>query len=58
MDANGHGLSAMIEPLDGCHPSDIGIWGSGSVLCLLSKPVAEGVVAEEWHDADFAVETL
>ena len=57
MDANRSGLSAMIEPLDGCHSSDIGI-GGGSALCLLSKPVAEGVVAEKGYDADFAAETL
>ncbi len=58
MDANRYGLSAMIEPLDSCHSSDIDIWGGGAVLCLLSKPVAQGVVAEKGHDADFAVETL
>jgi hypothetical protein len=32
--------------------------GKGSVLCLLSKPVAEGVEAEEGDDTDFAVEAL
>jgi hypothetical protein len=58
MNAHRHGLSTMVEPLDDCQSSDIGIWGRGSVLCLLSKPVAEGVVAEEGYDADFAVETL
>jgi hypothetical protein len=58
MNAHRHGLSAMIEPLDDCHSSDIGIWGSGSVLSQLSKPVAEGVEAEEGHNTDFALETL
>jgi hypothetical protein len=57
-DASRHGLSTMMEHLDGCHRSDIGISGRGSVLCLLSKPVAESVIAEEAHDANFAVETL
>jgi len=30
----------------------------GSGPCLLRQPVAEGVIAEEGHDPDFAVETL
>jgi hypothetical protein len=58
MDANRYGLSAMIEHLGSCHSSGIDSWGGGPVLCLLSKPVAKGVVAEKGHDADFAVETL
>jgi hypothetical protein len=40
------------------HNLQIGLWGRGCVLCLLSKPVAEGVEAEKGHDADFTVETL
>jgi hypothetical protein len=32
--------------------------GKRLTACLLRKPVAEGVVAEEGHDANFAVETL
>lgn len=39
-------------------PSDIDILGRDSGPCLLRKPVTEGVVAEEGHDANFAVETL
>jgi hypothetical protein len=58
MDANRYGLLAMVEPLDGCHRSDIDIWGGGAVLSLLRKPVVKGVVAEKGYDADFAVEML
>ena len=58
MDANRYGLLAMIEQLDSRHSSDIDIWGGGSMLGLLSKSVAKGVVAEKGDDADFAVETL
>jgi hypothetical protein len=46
---------AIERPLN---DSDIGLWERGSVRCLLRKPIAESVVAEEAHDANFAVETL
>jgi hypothetical protein len=58
MAANRYEPSAMIESFDGRHRSGIDIWGGGSALYLLSKPVADGVVAEKGYDADFAVETL
>jgi hypothetical protein len=32
--------------------------GRDSGVCLLRKPVAECVVAEEDHEANFAIETL
>jgi hypothetical protein len=32
--------------------------GRDSGVCLLRKPVAECVVAEEEHEANFAIETL
>jgi hypothetical protein len=58
MEVNGHGFSALMEYLDGGHRSDLGVCGRRSVRRLLSQPVAEGVIAEEGHDTDFAVETL
>ncbi len=35
-----------------------GVWGGGSEMRLLSKPITEGIEAEEGHDTNFAVETL
>jgi hypothetical protein len=37
---------------------DLGLCGSVAGWCLLRKPVAQGVGAEEAHEANFAVETL
>ena len=58
MEANGAGLSAPMEHLNDGHRAALGVWCRGSVQCLLSQPVAQGVSAEEGNDADFAVETL
>jgi hypothetical protein len=58
MGANGAGFSALMEYLNGGHRLDLGVWGRRCVRCLLSQPIAEGVIAEEGHDTDFAVETL
>jgi hypothetical protein len=54
----GAGLSALLEPLNDGPRSDLDIWGRGAVRCLLRQPVAEGGIAVEAHDPDFAVETL
>jgi hypothetical protein len=58
MEANGAGLSALMAHLNDGHRLDLGVWGRGSVRCLLSQPIAEDVIAEEGNDIDFAVETL
>lgn len=58
MEASGAGFSASMQYLNGGHGSDLGVWGRRSMRCLLSQTVAEGVIAEEGHNTDFAVETL